>query len=156
MTVFSSLFHYIGAQAFNTLLLRKDLCSSRRGMQIQYNVSQIEQWAGESNFSEAAMHLLMVSQAAKLLQVKFVEKSDIDFIFDFWFVASFGGGPCHRGCLTEFSPRLSSFLLNPTQIQKILSMYRDDDTEKGIPHILLGEHFFIIFIFFLDPFRAVG
>ena len=50
--IFSHLVHYINATAFNTLLLRKDLCTSRRGMQIQYNVSQVEQWLIENGFSE--------------------------------------------------------------------------------------------------------
>jgi len=53
-------------------------------MQIQYNVSQIEQWTIENGFSEAGIHMLMTGQAAKLLQVKMIEKSDIDFVLDFW------------------------------------------------------------------------
>jgi len=84
LSVFSNIFYFIGAHAFNNLLLRKDLCSSRRGMQIQYNVSQIEQWTIENGFSEAGIHMLMTGQAAKLLQVKMIEKSDIDFVLDFW------------------------------------------------------------------------
>ena len=44
-----------------------------------------------------------------------------------------------------------SFLLNPTQIYKLLSMYRDDETEKPIAHQLLGlPSFFANFSFRID------
>jgi len=39
-----------------------------------------------------------------------------------------------------------SFLLNPTQIYKLLSMYRDDETEKPIPQQLLGISSFLLLL----------
>jgi len=112
-SIMGDIIYYINASAFNNLLVRKDLCTSRRGVQIQYNVTQIEQWCTQQGFSEVTMHLSIISQAAKLLQLKMRGQTDIDFVLDF------------------------CFLLNPTQIHKILSMYRDDETEKGVPPALL-------------------
>ncbi|XP_054858492.1 unconventional myosin-Va [Eublepharis macularius] len=71
-------FYIIGAVTLNNLLLRKDMCSWSKGMQIRYNVSQLEEWLRDKNLmtSGAKETLEPLIQAAQLLQVK--KKTDED------------------------------------------------------------------------------
>uniref|UniRef100_A0A3B3TFX2 Unconventional myosin-Va n=1 Tax=Paramormyrops kingsleyae TaxID=1676925 RepID=A0A3B3TFX2_9TELE len=76
--VFRQLFYIIGAVTFNNLLLRKDMCSWSKGMQIRYNVSQLEEWLREKNLVTCGAREMLepLVQAAQLLQVK--KKTDED------------------------------------------------------------------------------
>ncbi|XP_051512655.1 unconventional myosin-Va [Myxocyprinus asiaticus] len=71
-------FYIIGAVTLNNLLLRKDMCSWSKGMQIRYNVSQLEEWLRDKNLMMcgAKETLEPLIQAAQLLQVK--KKTDED------------------------------------------------------------------------------
>ncbi|PNJ54993.1 MYO5A isoform 8 [Pongo abelii] len=76
--VVKQMFYIIGAITLNNLLLRKDMCSWSKGMQIRYNVSQLEEWLRDKNLmnSGAKETLEPLIQAAQLLQVK--KKTDDD------------------------------------------------------------------------------
>uniref|UniRef100_A0A4W4FBN0 Dilute domain-containing protein n=1 Tax=Electrophorus electricus TaxID=8005 RepID=A0A4W4FBN0_ELEEL len=69
--VLRQLFYLIGATALNSILLRKDLCSCRKGMQIRCNISYLEEWLREKGLQScSAMETLgPLAQAAWLLQV---------------------------------------------------------------------------------------
>ncbi|KAK1890682.1 Unconventional myosin-Va [Dissostichus eleginoides] len=71
-------FYIIGAVTLNNLLLRKDMCSWSKGMQIRYNVSQLEEWLRDKGLMVcgAKETLEPLIQAAQLLQVK--KKTDED------------------------------------------------------------------------------
>ncbi|XP_034153426.1 unconventional myosin-Va isoform X12 [Esox lucius] len=71
-------FYIIGAVTLNNLLLRKDMCSWSKGMQIRYNVSQLEEWLRDKSLMMcgAKETLEPLIQAAQLLQVK--KKTDED------------------------------------------------------------------------------
>ncbi|XP_036297566.1 unconventional myosin-Va isoform X11 [Pipistrellus kuhlii] len=76
--VAKQMFYIVGAITLNNLLLRKDMCSWSKGMQIRYNVSQLEEWLRDKNLmnSGAKETLEPLIQAAQLLQVK--KKTDDD------------------------------------------------------------------------------
>ncbi|KAM9201192.1 unconventional myosin-Va [Dugong dugon] len=76
--VVKQMFYIVGAVTLNNLLLRKDVCSWSKGMQIRYNVSQLEEWLRDKNLmnSGAKETLEPLIQAAQLLQVK--KKTDED------------------------------------------------------------------------------
>ncbi|XP_025774998.1 unconventional myosin-Va [Puma concolor] len=76
--VVKQMFYIVGAITLNNLLLRKDMCSWSKGMQIRYNVSQLEEWLRDKNLmnSGAKETLEPLIQAAQLLQVK--KKTDDD------------------------------------------------------------------------------
>ncbi|XP_030629185.1 unconventional myosin-Vc [Chanos chanos] len=106
------LFYLVGATALNSILLRKDLCSCRKGMQIRCNISYLEEWLREKGLQNcAAMETLQpLSQVAWLLQVS--KSTDDD------------AAEIQRSC-----PELS-----PVQIVKILQSYTPiDDFEKRVP-----------------------
>ncbi|XP_029954872.1 unconventional myosin-Va isoform X4 [Salarias fasciatus] len=71
-------FYIVGAVTLNNLLLRKDMCSWSKGMQIRYNVSQLEEWLRDKGLMNcgAKETLEPLIQAAQLLQVK--KKTDED------------------------------------------------------------------------------
>ncbi|XP_074862567.1 unconventional myosin-Vc isoform X2 [Carettochelys insculpta] len=105
------LFYLIGAVTLNSLFLRKDMCSCRKGMQIRCNISYLEEWLKEKNLqsSSAKETLEPLSQAAWLLQVKKITDDDAKEIYE--------------RCTT----------LSAVQIVKILNSYTPiDDFEKRV------------------------
>ncbi|XP_004639046.1 unconventional myosin-Vc isoform X2 [Octodon degus] len=105
------LFYLIGAVTLNSLFLRKDMCSCRKGMQIRCNISYLEEWLKEKNLQASAAQdtLEPLSQVAWLLQVKKITDSDAE----------------------EIAKRCSS--LSAVQIIKILNSYTPtDDFEKRV------------------------
>ncbi|DAA25282.1 TPA: myosin VC [Bos taurus] len=105
------LFFLIGAVTLNSLFLRKDMCSCRKGMQIRCNISYLEEWLKDKNLQNnlAKETLEPLSQAAWLLQVKKTTDSDAKEIYE----------------------RCTS--LSAVQIIKILNSYTPiDDFEKRV------------------------
>ncbi|KAL6106594.1 myo5c [Pungitius sinensis] len=105
------MFFLVGATTLNNIMLRKDMCSCRKGMQIRCNISYLEEWLKEKELqsSHAIDTLQPLSQAAWLLQVNKSTDQDAKEITD----------KC-----TE---------LNPVQIVKILNSYTPiDDFEKRV------------------------
>ncbi|NXW12006.1 MYO5B protein, partial [Fregetta grallaria] len=80
--VFKQLFYMINAVALNNLLLRKDVCSWSTGMQLRFNISQLEEWLHGKNLqhSGAAQNLEPLIQAAQLLQLKKKTSEDAEAI----------------------------------------------------------------------------
>ncbi|XP_008403002.1 unconventional myosin-Va isoform X6 [Poecilia reticulata] len=80
--VVKQLFYIIGAVTLNNLLLRKDMCSWSKGMQIRYNVSQLEEWLRDKGLMNcgAKETLEPLIQAAQLLQVKKKNEEDAEAI----------------------------------------------------------------------------
>ncbi|XP_069766327.1 unconventional myosin-Vc [Narcine bancroftii] len=99
------LFFLIGAITLNNILLRKDMCSCRKGMQIRCNISYLEEWLKEKNMqgSNAKETLELLAQAAWLLQVNKSTDDDVK----------------------EICERCSS--LSAVQIVKILNSYTPID-----------------------------
>uniref|UniRef100_A0A8C5RP49 Myosin VC n=1 Tax=Laticauda laticaudata TaxID=8630 RepID=A0A8C5RP49_LATLA len=105
------LFFLIGAVTLNSLFLRKDMCSCRKGMQIRCNISYLEEWLKEKNLQSSSSKetLEPLAQAAWLLQVKKITEEDAKEISEH--------------CTT----------LSAMQIVKILNSYTPiDDFEKRI------------------------
>uniref|UniRef100_A0A8C3EL15 Myosin VB n=1 Tax=Corvus moneduloides TaxID=1196302 RepID=A0A8C3EL15_CORMO len=80
--VFKQLFYMINAVALNNLLLRKDVCSWSTGMQLRFNISQLEEWLRGKNLQQsgAAQTLEPLIQAAQLLQLKKKTSEDAEAI----------------------------------------------------------------------------
>ncbi|XP_057692410.1 unconventional myosin-Vc isoform X3 [Corythoichthys intestinalis] len=69
--VVKQLLFHIGATTLNNLLLRKDMCSCRKGMQIRCNISYLEEWLQEKELQNCHLidTLKPLAEAAWLLQV---------------------------------------------------------------------------------------
>uniref|UniRef100_A0A8C3NHK0 Uncharacterized protein n=1 Tax=Geospiza parvula TaxID=87175 RepID=A0A8C3NHK0_GEOPR len=80
--VFKQLFYMINAITLNNLLLRKDVCSWSTGMQLRFNISQLEEWLHGKNLQQsgAAQTLEPLIQAAQLLQLKKKTSEDAEAI----------------------------------------------------------------------------
>ncbi|XP_067231805.1 unconventional myosin-Vb isoform X1 [Chanodichthys erythropterus] len=80
--VIRQLFYSINAVTLNNLLLRKDVCSWSTGMQLRYNISQLEEWLRGKNLHHGGTVATMepVIQAAQLLQVKKKTSQDAEAI----------------------------------------------------------------------------
>uniref|UniRef100_A0AAR2JTU5 Myosin VC n=1 Tax=Pygocentrus nattereri TaxID=42514 RepID=A0AAR2JTU5_PYGNA len=105
------LFYLIAATTLNSILLRKDLCSCRKGMQIRCNISYLEEWLREKGLQGCSVMETLgpLSQAAWLLQVNKTTDEDAAEIQQ----------RCHE--------------LSPVQIVKILNSYTPiDDFEKRV------------------------
>ncbi|XP_056270474.1 unconventional myosin-Vb [Pseudoliparis swirei] len=75
---FNQLTFLISNSAFNSLLLRKDMCCWSRGMQIRYNVSLLEEWLRSRGLQTggAVATLEHLIQAVQLLQAGKKTESD--------------------------------------------------------------------------------
>uniref|UniRef100_A0A8C9TTT1 Myosin VB n=1 Tax=Scleropages formosus TaxID=113540 RepID=A0A8C9TTT1_SCLFO len=80
--VIRQLFYCINAITLNNLLLRKDVCSWSTGLQLRYNISQLEEWLRGKNLHQTATVGTMepLIQAAQLLQVKKKTSQDAEEI----------------------------------------------------------------------------
>jgi myosin-5 len=105
----------IGMTAFNQLLVRKNFCSWKRGMQIQYNVTRVEEWCKTHSIHQQSLNLERLMQAAKLLQLQKKTSQDVDVMFEV------------------------CYLLNPQQMKKILGIYAVSDYENPIGGEVLQE-----------------
>ncbi|KAI7849698.1 P-loop containing nucleoside triphosphate hydrolase protein [Circinella umbellata] len=111
--VLTELLKLIGVSAFNDLLMRKNFSSWKRAMQIQYNITRIEEWCKSHDIPEGTLQLEHLMQATKLLQFKKASLEDIENIYDV------------------------CWILSPTQIQKLISQYQTADYENPVrPEIL--------------------
>lgn len=80
--VITELVHLIGVMAFNDLLMRRNFLSWKRGLQISYNITRIEEWCENSNLQPVKLKLEALKQATKLLQLKKSTLNDIEIIQD--------------------------------------------------------------------------
>jgi len=83
--IFRQIFYFVCANCLNNLLLRKDMCHWSRGMQIRYNIAQLEQWARDQKIEDTDTKvidtLLPIIQATQLLQARKSEE-DVSGICD--------------------------------------------------------------------------
>ncbi|KAI0199074.1 P-loop containing nucleoside triphosphate hydrolase protein [Astrocystis sublimbata] len=98
----------VGVTAFNDLLMRRNFLSWKRGLQINYNITRIEEWCKSHDMPEGTLQLEHLMQATKLLQLKKATLNDIEIIQDI------------------------CWMLSPNQIQKLLNQYLVADYEQPI------------------------
>jgi len=109
----TELLKLIGVSSFNDLLMRRNFSSWKRAMQIQYNITRLEEWCKSHDMPEGTLQLEHLMQATKLLQLKKASLPDIEIIYDV------------------------CWMLTPTQIQKLIANYYVADYENPIsPEIL--------------------
>ena len=87
---------------------RQTFSNSKLGVQIQYNISRLEEFCVNHGIAEASLHLQQLLQGAKLLTLNKNSPQDIETIFDV------------------------CFLLNPTQIKKFLTVYYASDFDSPV------------------------
>ncbi|KAJ8590360.1 hypothetical protein M405DRAFT_851759 [Rhizopogon salebrosus TDB-379] len=80
--VVTELLKLIGVTSFNDLLMRRNFSSWKRAMQIQYNITRIEEWCKSHDMPEGTLQLEHLMQAIKLLQLKKATPADIEIIYD--------------------------------------------------------------------------
>ncbi|KAN0075236.1 P-loop containing nucleoside triphosphate hydrolase protein [Tylopilus felleus] len=111
--VLTELLKLIGVASFNDLLMRRNFSSWKRAMQIQYNITRIEEWCKSHEMPEGTLHLEHLMQAIKLLQLKKATPADIEIIYDV------------------------CWMLSPMQIQRMCTNYYVAEYENPIsPEIL--------------------
>ncbi len=81
-TVCTELLRLVGVTAFNDLLMRRNFLSWKRGLQINYNITRIEEWCKSHDMPEGTLQLEHLMQATKLLQLKKATLNDIEIIQD--------------------------------------------------------------------------
>ncbi|KAI0472030.1 putative myosin MYO2 [Xylariaceae sp. FL0804] len=104
----TELLRLVGVTAFNDLLMRRNFLSWKRGLQINYNITRIEEWCKSHDMPEGTLQLEHLMQATKLLQLKKATLNDIEIIQDI------------------------CWMLSPNQIQKLLNQYLIADYEQPI------------------------
>lgn len=109
----TELLKLVGVTAFNDLLMRRNFLSWKRGLQINYNITRVEEWCKSHDMPEGTLQLEHLMQATKLLQLKKSTVADIDILYDICW------------CLSN------------RQINKLINQYYPADYENPIsPEIL--------------------
>jgi len=106
--VMTELLKMVGVTGFNDLLMRRNFCTWKRAMQIQYNITRIEEWCKGHDLPEGTLQLEHLMQATKLLQLKKASQNDIEIIYDV------------------------CWMLTPTQVQKLVQNYMIADYEVPV------------------------
>ncbi|KAL6450902.1 MYO2 Myosin-2 [Candida maltosa Xu316] len=107
------LLRFVDALCFNDLIMRRNFLSWKRGLQLNYNVTRLEEWCKGHDIVEGSNYLSHLLQAAKLLQLRKNTPDDISIIYEI------------------------CFALKPIQIQKLISQYFVADYETPIaPNVL--------------------
>ncbi|XP_071941692.1 unconventional myosin-Va-like isoform X2 [Antedon mediterranea] len=106
--VMKQTFYLVTSTTINNLLLRKEMCHWSKGVQIRYNLSELEEWLRTNNMFDQGMENILepLVQVAQLLQVKKRTDDDVKLICD------------------------TCSMLTTTQIVKILSLYTPDEYES--------------------------
>jgi serine/threonine protein kinase len=89
----------VNVTAFNDMLMRRNFLTWKRGLQINYNVTKIEEWCKSHDLPECRIQIEHLMQATKVLQLKKTTLNDIEIIQDI------------------------CWMLSPNQIQKLLDQY---------------------------------
>lgn len=111
--VIVELLRFVDALCFNDLIMRRNFLSWKRGLQVNYNVTRLEEWCKGHDIQEGTAYLSHLLQAAKLLQLRKNTTEDIDIIYEI----------CYS--------------LKPIQIQKLISQYYVAEYETPIaPDVL--------------------
>ncbi|KAF7723875.1 Myosin type-2 heavy chain 1 [Apophysomyces ossiformis] len=111
---FTELMKFIGVDTFNNLVMRRDFNSWKRAMQIQYNITRLEEWGkGHDMYHIITQQLVYLSEAIKVLQLKKTTLEDVATI----------DGVCEN--------------LTPMQIQKLIQNYMVADYEDPISNEIL-------------------
>ncbi|SCU84667.1 LANO_0C02058g1_1 [Lachancea nothofagi CBS 11611] len=111
--VIITLLKYVDSICFNDLIMKRNFLSWKRGLQLNYNVTRLEEWCKSHHIPEGTDCLQHMLQASKLLQLKKANLDDIDII---WEICS---------------------SLKPAQIQKLITQYAVADYEVPIPQEIL-------------------
>ncbi|KAF9355844.1 Myosin type-2 heavy chain 1 [Mortierella sp. NVP85] len=106
--VMIELLKMVGVTGFNDLLMRRNFCTWKRAMQIQYNITRIEEWCKGHELPEGTLQLEHLMQATKLLQLKKASQNDIEIIYDV------------------------CWMLTPSQVQKLMQNYMIADYEVPV------------------------
>ncbi|KAK6204511.1 P-loop containing nucleoside triphosphate hydrolase protein [Scheffersomyces amazonensis] len=111
--VIIELLKFVDALCFNDLIMRRNFLSWKRGLQLNYNVTRLEEWCKSHEIAEGSAYLSHLLQSAKLLQLRKNTPDDIDIIYEI------------------------CYALKPIQIQKLISQYYVADYETPIaPNVL--------------------
>ncbi|KAI5962278.1 MYO2 [Candida pseudojiufengensis] len=106
--VITEMLKFIDALCFNDLILRRNFLSWKRGLQLNYNVTRLEEWCKSHDIEEGSSCLVHLLQAAKLLQLRKNTAEDIDIIYEI------------------------CYALNSAQIHKTISAYTAADYETPV------------------------
>lgn len=111
--VITELLRFVDATCFNDLIMRRNFLSWKRGLQLNYNVTRLEEWCKSHDIVEGSSFLVHLLQAAKLLQLRKNNSEDIEIIYEI------------------------CYALRPSQVQKLISQYSVADYETPIaPEVL--------------------
>ncbi|CAK9436845.1 uncharacterized protein LODBEIA_P13670 [Lodderomyces beijingensis] len=108
VSVITEMLRFIDALCFNDLIMRRNFLSWKRGLQLNYNVTRLEEWCKSHDIEEGSSCLIHLLQAAKLLQLRKNTAEDINIIYEI------------------------CYALNPAQIHKTIGAYSSAEYETPI------------------------
>lgn len=111
--VVTTLLNYVDAICFNDLIMRRNFLSWKRGLQLNYNITRLEEWCKSHGLPDGTDCLQHLVQTSKLLQLRKYTIDDINIL---------------RGICSD---------LTPAQLQKLITQSHVADYESPIPQEIL-------------------
>ncbi|CCK72666.1 myosin 2 KNAG_0L00430 [Huiozyma naganishii CBS 8797] len=111
--VVTTLLTYVDAICFNSLIIKRNFLSWKRGLQLNYNITRLEEWCKTHGLVDGADCLQHLTQTSKLLQLKKYTTEDIDIL---------------RGICSD---------LTPAQLQKLITQSYTAEYESPTPQEVL-------------------
>lgn len=112
-SVVTTLLNYIDSICFNDLIMRRNFLSWKRGLQLNYNITRLEEWCKSHELPDGADCLKHMIQTSKLLQLRKYTIEDINIL---------------RGICSD---------LSSAQLQKLITQSHVADYESPIPEEIL-------------------
>ncbi|ODV89218.1 hypothetical protein CANCADRAFT_3849 [Tortispora caseinolytica NRRL Y-17796] len=97
----------INVKCFNDLLMRRQFLNWKRGVQINYNLTRLQEWCSSNDVPECFMHLEHLVETTKLLQLKKTDITEVNVLVEI------------------------CWALTPAQIHRLLKQYVSEGYEKA-------------------------
>ncbi|KAJ3191047.1 Myosin type-2 heavy chain 1 [Irineochytrium annulatum] len=111
--ILNELIRVVSVTGFNGLLKKRGFANFRRGCQIQYNVTQLEEWCNANSVRAGPAHLARLMQASKILTMNKSDPLDAEAIYEM------------------------AYLLNKAQVAKLFQNYPPTDPDSKMSPIFL-------------------
>ena len=123
----TELLKLVGVTAFNDLLMRRNFLSWKRGLQINYNITRVEEWCKSHELPEGTLQLEHLMQATKLLQLKKATIADIDILYDICWCLS--NRQIHK-LINQYYPADYENPLSPEILKAVASRVTPEETTE--------------------------
>ncbi|KAJ3102488.1 Myosin type-2 heavy chain 1 [Phlyctochytrium bullatum] len=111
--ILNELVRVVGVTSFNGLLKKRNFTNYKRGSQIQYNVSRLEEWCLKNRVSQGVDYLQRMFQSSKILTLPKMTAEDAEVVYE------------------------TGYMLNRNQVRHLLQDYPSGDPDSPMSNTFM-------------------